>query len=454
MLTSTLREICAAVGGTLLQDCGEPLTAVTTDSRKACPGELFIPLVGERFDGHDYIDSALQGGAAACLTARRPEALLPGKGYVLVEDTQAALKTLATWHRERFHIPFVQITGSTGKTTTKEMVAAVLQRRFRTHKTHANLNNNIGTPLTLLALDADHRAAVIETGMDHFGEIRYTGQMVQPDFAVITNVGEVHMENLDNTRRGVLRAKCEIFENLKSDGVAVLNGDDDLLREITLDREIIFCGRGENCQVRVTDVEELGIEGVRFTVTTPRDVYRVHVTVPGTYMIYPVSMAIAIGERLGLTKEEILAGISDYRPVGSRMHLIRLPGDRLIIDDCYNANPQSMAAGLQILSGTPGRRVAVLGDMGELGAASRDAHVRMGELAEELGIDVLIAIGVKAKGMTEKRRGETYWFTSVEEAEETLLRQFTPGTAVLVKASHSMGFEKITALLEKQKEEA
>ncbi len=450
MLRCTLKEICAAVGGVMLQDTDAAMDAVTTDSRAVKAGELFIPLVGERFDGHDYIESALKGGAEACLTARRPAELLPDKGYVLVEDTQEALKALATWHRERFAIPFIQITGSTGKTTTKEMVTAVLSRRFATHKTHANLNNNIGTPLTLLALEAGHQAAVIETGMDHFGEIRYMGQMVQPDFAVITNVGEVHMENLDNTRRGVLRAKCEIFENLKPDGVAVLNGDDDLLREVKSDREILFCGRGENCRVRVTDVEELGIEGLRCTVTTPADVYHVRVTAPGAYMIYPVSMAIAIAERLGMTKEEILAGIADFRSVGSRMHLIHMPEDRLIIDDCYNANPQSMAAGLQILAKTPGRHVAVLGDMGELGAASRSAHARMGQLAEELGIDVLIAIGVKAKDMTENRTMETYWFATVEEAEETLRRQFTPGTAVLVKASHSMAFERITELLEKQ----
>jgi len=451
MLRCTLREICAAVGGVMLQDTEAVISSVSTDSRTAAAGQLFIPLVGERFDGHNYIASALEKGAEACLTARRPETMCPGKGYVLVEDTQAALKALATWHRERFCIPFVQITGSTGKTTTKEMVTAVLSRRFRTHKTQANLNNNIGTPLTLLALEEGHQAAVIETGMDHFGEIRYMGQMVQPDFAVITNVGEVHMENLDNTRRGVLRAKSEIFENLKPDGVAVLNGDDDLLRDITLQNEIIFCGRGENCQVRVTEVEDLGIEGLRCTVTTPRDVYRVRVTAPGAYMVYPTAMAIAIAERLGMTREEILAGIGDYRSVGSRMHLIHMPEDRLIIDDCYNANPQSMAEGLKLLARTPGRHVAVLGDMGELGAASRSAHVRMGELAEELGIDVLVAIGVKAKDMTEKRSGETYWFATVAEAEETLRRQFTAGTAVLVKASHSMAFEKITEFLENGK---
>ena len=263
MCSYTLQEICAAVKGTLLQPCGGPLTAVTTDSRKAAPGQLFIPLAGERFDGHDYLDSALNGGADACLTARQPETMLPGKGYVLVGDTMLALKDLAAWHREHFRIPVIQVTGSAGKTTTKEMIACVLGQRFRTHKTHANLNNQIGTPLTLLELSAEDRAAVIETGMDHFGEIRYMGQMVQPDVAVITNVGDAHVENLGNTRLGVLQAKCEIFENLRPGGVAVLNGDDELLRNITVqDNDIIFCGRGENCAVRVTEAEELGIDGL------------------------------------------------------------------------------------------------------------------------------------------------------------------------------------------------
>ena len=451
MLKSYIDEICAAVNGRLLQSCDTAITAVTTDSRKVGEGQLFIPLVGERFDGHNYIDSALESGAAACLTAHRPEKLLPGKGYILVEDTQAALKALATWHRERFAIPFVQVTGSVGKTTTKEMIASVLGQRFRTLRTHANLNNCIGTPLTLLSLEEEHQAAVIETGMDHFGEIRYMGQMVQPDFAVITNVGDAHIENLGNTRQGTLRAKSEIFENLNPDGIAVLNGDDELLSGITLQNEILFCGKGENCQVRVTDVEELGIEGIRCTVTTPREVYRVHVTTPGAYMIYPVSMAIAIGERLGLNKDEILTGIAAYRPVGSRMHLIHLPEDRLIIDDCYNANPQSMAEALNILSRTPCRhRLAVLGDMGELGELSPSAHLRVGELTQELAIDTVIAIGDKAKRMTEKRALETYWYPTSGAAQEMLHRQFTPGTTALVKASHAMEFEKVVAFLERQ----
>ncbi len=451
MFRYTLHEICDAVNGTVLQDCAGVLTSVTTDSRKVEPGQLFIPLVGERFDGHDYLDAALTAGAEGCLTARQPENLLPGKGYVLVEDTTAALKALATWHRERCEIPFVQVTGSVGKTTTKEMIAAVLSRRYRTHKTHANLNNQIGTPLTLLEISPSDQAAVIETGMDHFGEIRYMGEMVQPDIAVITNVGDAHVENLGNTRLGVLKAKCEIFENLRPGGVAVLNGDDELLRDITLqNNDIIFCGQGENCSVRVTDVEERGIEGLRCTITTPRHSYRVRVTKPGSYMIYTAAISVAIGERLGLTEEEIVEGIADFRPVGSRMNLIRLDDDRIIIDDCYNANPQSMAAALRLLAATPRRRMAVLGDMKELGDLSDDAHRRIGSLTAELGIDDVIAIGEKAKYLSETNP-KVQWFPTVAEAVDTLHRLFTPGTAALVKASHSMAFERITEELKNSK---
>ena len=344
----------------------------------------------------------------------------------------------------------MQVTGSAGKTTTKEMIAAVLSRRFRTHKTHANLNNQIGTPLTLLEISPTDEAAVIETGMDHFGEIRYMGEMVQPDFAVITNVGDAHVENLGNTRLGVLKAKSEIFENLRPGGVAVLNGDDELLRNITLPtNDIILCGRGENCAVRVTELEELGIEGLCCTVTTSRRSYRIRVTTPGGYMIYPAAMSVAIGEYLGLTEEEITAGIADYRPVGRRMHLIHMSDDRLIIDDCYNANPQSMSEALRLLAATPRRTLAILGDMKELGELSDEAHRQIGALTKELGIDAVIAIGEKAKYLTEKNPAAR-WFATVDEAMDAVRREFTADTAALVKASHSMAFERITEELEKQ----
>ena len=448
MTPCTAREICAAVGGTLLQDSGAPVTGVTTDSRAVQPGQLFIPLVGERFDGHAYIGKALEGGAAGCLTAREPETLLPGKLYIQVADTRLALKALASWYRNKFDLPVVQVTGSAGKTTTKEMIASVLSQRYNTLRTEGNFNNDIGAPLTLLRLMPEHQAAVIETGMNHFGEIRYLGEMVRPDIAVITNVGDAHIENLGNTRQGILRAKCEIFENLTPEGVAVLNGDDELLNTVTLPQTILRCGVGDGCGVRVTDIDDRGLEGVACTVTIEGEHYRLTTSALGRYMIYPMAMAAAIGRRLGLTGEEIAAGVAGYTTVGSRMHLIRLPGERLVIDDCYNANPQSMAEGLRMLAASPAQhRVAVLGDMGELGQLTAQAHRDMGALTRRLGLTA-VAVGEKMHALTETDP-QAQWFATVEEAMPAIRQLFTPGTAVLVKASHAMHFERIVKELEK-----
>ena len=448
MTPCTAREICAAVGGTLLQDSGAPVTGVTTDSRAVQPGQLFIPLVGERFDGHAYISKALEGGAAGCLTAREPETLLPGKLYIQVADTRLALKALASWYRNKFDLPVVQVTGSAGKTTTKEMIASVLSQRYNTLRTEGNFNNDIGAPLTLLRLMPEHQAAVIETGMNHFGEIRYLGEMVRPDIAVITNVGDAHIENLGNTRQGILRAKCEIFENLTPEGIAVLNGDDALLNTVTLPQTILRCGVGDGCGVRITDIDDRGLEGVACTVTIEGEHYRLTTSAPGRYMIYPMAMAAAIGRRLGLTGEEIAAGVAAYTTVGSRMHLIRLPGERLVIDDCYNANPQSMAEGLRMLAASPAQhRVAVLGDMGELGQLTAQAHRDMGALTRRLGLTA-VAVGEKMHALTETDP-QAQWFATVEEAMPAIRQLFTPGTAVLVKASHAMHFERIVKELEK-----
>lgn len=449
MSPCTVAALCAAVGGKLLSgDSAAVVTGVTTDSRAASDGQLFIPLTGERFDGHAYIDSALSAGAAGCLTARVPETMQPGKFYIQVADTRLALKALAAWYRSRFTLPVVQITGSAGKTTTKEMVAAVLSRRYDTLKTQANFNNDIGTPLTLLGLAPQHQAAVIETGMNHFGEIRYLGEMVRPDIAVITNVGDAHIENLGNTRQGILQAKCEIFENLAPDGIAVLNGDDPLLDTVTLPQTILRCGRGEGCDVRVTDVDDRGIEGIACTVTTARASYRLATASPGGFMIYPMAMAAAIGEALGLTGEEITAGVAAYVPTGSRMHIIHLPEERLLIDDCYNANPQAMTEALRLLAVTQTRRrAAVLGDMGELGELTVSAHRTIGALTGELQLDSVIAIGEKARDIA-SAAPNAQWFPSVEDALPAVRAAFTGGTAMLVKASHAMHFENIVKELE------
>ena len=371
----TVKELLAAVHGELLQgDETAQILGVNTDSRTVKSGEVFVPLVGERFDGHDYIEKAISAGAEGCLCARVPETLLPGKFYIKVPDTLLPLKDLAAWYRAQFSIPFVQVTGSVGKTTTKEMIASVLGVKFHTLKTAANYNNEIGTPQTLLGLSRAHQAAVIETGMDRAGQIRYLGEMVKPDIAVITNVGDMHIEYL-GSRENILKAKCEIFENL-------------------------------------------------------------------------AAMAAAIGEYLGETKEEIERGAAAYEPAGSRMHVITFSENRRLLDDCYNAGPQSMAASLRVLGASGGKKAAVIGDMAELGELTERAHKEIGELTKELGIGTVIAIGARAKYFTEGNPS-AQWFGSVDEAMGAVKAAFTAETAMLVKASHSMHFEKIVEELTK-----
>ena len=321
-----------------------------------------------------------------------PETLLPGKFYIKVPDTLLALKDLAAWYRAQFSIPFVQVTGSVGKTTTKEMIASVLDVKFNKLKTAANYNNEIGTPQTLLGLSHAHQAAVIETGMDRAGQIRYLGEMVKPDIAVITNVGDMHIEYL-GSRENILKAKCEIFENLKKDGLAVLNGDDELLNTVSLPQKTLRCGLSEHCDVRVSEVEDLGIDGIRCVVTTAKERYALSIPVPGKHMVYSAAMAAAIGEYLGETKEEIERGAAAYEPAGSRMHVITFSENRRLLDDCYNAGPQSMAASLRVLGASGGKKAAVIGDMAELGELTERAHKEIGELTKELGIDTVMRSG-------------------------------------------------------------
>ena len=454
MLPMTVREIASAVNGVWWnpREGTEPVTAVSTDSRRLAPGCLFVPWVGERFDGHDFIGAALDAGAAGCLCARLPQDIRSDKLYIKVNDTRLALRALATAYRDKFAIPFVQITGSVGKTTTKEMIAAVLGARYRVLKTPENFNNDIGTPLTLLGLKPEHQAAVIETGMNHFGEIRYLGEMVKPDIAVVSNIGDAHIEYL-GSRQGILQAKSEIFENLKPDGIAVLNGDDPLLAGLDLPFTTVRCGQSERCDVRVLDMADHGVEGITCTVKTAKDTYELTIPAPGAHMVYSASMAVAIGETLGLSHEEIVRGVASYEPAGSRMRVIHLPEDRVILDDCYNANPQSVTAALEILAKTEcQRKVAVLGDMGELGTLTDQAHYNMGALAAMLGIDFVVAIGEKAAKIadgTAQSGGSVLHFATKEEALRELRAQFGPGTAMLVKASHSMHFGAIVEELQK-----
>ena len=454
MQPMTVKEIASAVHGVWWnpREDAPDVTEVCTDSRKLTPGCLFLPWVGEKFDGHNFIDAALDAGAAGCLCARLPQDIRPDKFYIKVDDTRLALRDLASAYRDKFQIPYVQVTGSVGKTTTKEMIAAVLGAKLNVLKTPENFNNDIGTPLTLFGLKEDHEAAVIETGMNHFGEIEYLGALVRPDIAVISNVGDAHIEYL-GSRQGILQAKCEIFTHLKETGLAILNGDDPLLNTVELPFRTVRCGQSEHCQARITEIADHGVEGITCTVVTEKDTYELSVNSPGEHMAYSASIAVAVGEELGLSREEIIRGVAAYAPAGSRMRVLRFAENRVVLDDCYNANPQSVTAALEILAKTNCERtVAVLGDMGELGEMSNQAHYNIGALAAMLGIDQVIAIGHLAGKIadgTEFGGGEVYHFMTREEALQEVKQQLTPGTAMLVKASHSMHFEKLVEELRK-----
>lgn len=453
MQPMTVTEIAAVVSGVWWNPCEQvpAISAVSTDSRNITPGCLFLPWVGEQFDGHNFIDAALDAGAAGCLCAKLPQDIRPDKFYIKVADTRLALRDMASAYRDKFDIPFVQITGSVGKTTTKEMIAAVLGAKLNVLKTPENFNNDIGTPLTLFGLSPEHQAAVIETGMNHFGEIEYLGAMVRPDIAVISNIGDAHIEYL-GSRGGILKAKCEIFEHLKDDGIAILNGDDALLDTVTLPQRIIRCGQSEHCQVRISDILDHGVNGITCTVTSEKDVYHLNIPAPGEHMAYAASIAVAVGEALGLSKEEIIRGVAAYAPIGSRMHILRLSDGRVLLDDCYNANPQSVSAALEVLARTEcERRVAVLGDMGELGDLTEQAHFNAGALAAMLGIDFVVAIGSKAVKIADGAAmggAEVLHFATREEAMLTLREQLQPHTTMLIKASHAMHFEEIVKELQ------
>ena len=388
----TVREIAEAVGGKLLgafDDLDRTVTHVFTDSREPDPGALFIPLVGERFDGHAFIHDALTGGAAGCFTQRERETYLPGKFYIKVSSTQKALRDLARHYKQKFKIPFVGVTGSVGKTTTKDMVAAVLGEKFKVLKTEGNFNNEVGLPLTLLRLNRQHELCVLEMGMNHFGEIEYLSGIVEPDVALITNIGDAHIENL-GSRENILKAKCEIFSHMKPGGLAVLNGDDALLTTLRggLPFQTVFCGTAEGLEYRASQVWSDGEHKVDCRVDTPEGGFPVEIPALGNHMLYPTLMAAAVGQHFGMTGEEIARGVLRFAPTKMRMNILRRGDGITILDDAYNANPQSMRAAVEVLSKTGGTyKIAVLGDMFELGPLAPTLHAGVGAYLGRAGID-------------------------------------------------------------------
>ena len=451
----TIQELLEAVGGTLLgqADLSRTVSQVDTDSRDIHPGSLFIPLVGERFDGHAYVDAALEAGAAGCLTARPWPERREDRFYIQVADTEKALGDLARWYKDRFPIPFVGVTGSVGKTTAKDMIAAVLGVKYKVLKTEGNFNNNIGLPLTLLRLDASYQAAVLEMGMDKFGEIDYLSGIVQPDIGVITNIGDAHIEKL-GSRENIFRAKCELIPHIRAGGLLILNADDALLATLRgrTPVDTVFCGKAEGAEYRSQVTGGDGVSHIHCHLTTPRMDREVKIPALGEHMIYPTLIAAAAGERLGLTPDEIQRGLARFVPTRMRMNLVQRGENITILDDTYNANPQSMRAAIQVLSDSHSAwKAAVLGDMFELGPYSPVLHTEVGEYLGKQGIHCLVAVGDEAKHIAQgaEKSGveRVFYCRTKDEAEKILPEIVKPDSTILVKASRGMKLEDLTAKL-------
>lgn len=460
----TVKEIAQAVNGKLLGDFRDEeltVTHVFTDSRKPDPGALFIPLVGERFDGHAFIGAALEGGAAGCFTQRERESYLPGKFYIKVGNTQKALRDLARYYKQKFQIPFVAITGSVGKTTTKDMVAAVLGEKFKVLKTEGNFNNEVGLPLTLLRLNSSHQICVVEMGMNHFGEIEYLSGIVEPDVAVITNIGDSHIENL-GSRANILKAKCEIFLHMDPEtGYVILNGDDPMLSELRrgLPFQTVCVGTAEGLEYRATEVVTDGEKSVCCRIATPSETFSVEIPALGNHMLYPALTAAAVAERFGMTGEQIARGVLRFAPTKMRMNILKRGDGITILNDTYNANPQSMRAAVEVLAKSGGSyKIAVLGDMFELGPFAPALHAGVGAYLGKAGIDCLLAVGELSRHIYEAAKEskvpDVFWCRTKEEAAPILKELVRPGSTILVKASRGMAFEELVDDLLKATPEA
>ncbi|HHV13524.1 MAG TPA: UDP-N-acetylmuramoyl-tripeptide--D-alanyl-D-alanine ligase [Clostridiales bacterium] len=457
MKNMTLSQIAGACGGILyLGDhlLEKEVAGVVVDSRLVQEDYLFIAAAGERVDGHDYIPSAFGKGALAVVCEKAPSS--PLGPYILVDNSFAALKEIAKWYRMQLDIKVVGITGSVGKTSTKEFISSVLEQKYQVLKTIGNFNNEIGLPLTILGIRDWHQLAVLEMGISDFGEMHRLSEIAKPDICVITNIGQCHLENL-GSRDGILKAKTEIFDFMKEDGSVCVNGDDDKLitiKEVKGRRPLRF-GLGLENDIFATDIVTHGLLGSTCKIHVGCDEFEARVPQPGGHMVLNALAATAVGTLFGLSFTEIAAGISSVKALGGRSNVLQNE-KYTIIDDCYNANPVSMKAAIDLLHMADTRKVAILGDMFELGNTEKELHKGVGSYAASGRVDVLLCVGALSLDMYEgassvKQDNQTALEVRHFETREALIEALPDilrqDDTILVKASHGMGFEKVVQAL-------
>lgn len=451
----TLKNIALACHGIYrgAEDKAEcEVDSITTDSRQVMAGCLFVPIKGEWADGHSFIREVMEKGALCTLSEKElPEADFP---YIQVESSLKAVKDIAEFYLQRLRLPVVGITGSVGKTSTKEMIAAVLGQRFDVLKTLGNFNNELGLPLTVFRIRENHEIAVLEMGISDSGEMSRLAKVARPDTCVITNIGCCHLENLID-RDGVFRAKTEMFEYVQKNGHVVLNGDDDKLIQVKETGGIrpVFFGLHQGNEIYADCIKSRGLKGISCRIHVGKEYFDTLIPIPGEHMVYNALAGTAVGRIYGLSLDEIRAGIESLQSLSGRLHIIEA-NQMTVIDDCYNANPMSMKASLEILKDALGRSVAILGDMGELGENENRLHAEIGTAAAELGIDILVCVGRLSRHMAEAARekaGKTHviYFEKREELLDNLGKIVQEGDTVLVKASRFMQFETVVEALKK-----
>jgi UDP-N-acetylmuramoyl-tripeptide--D-alanyl-D-alanine ligase len=454
----TLSDILKATGGHLAygnESCR--FSAVAIDSRTIGADDLFVAIRGTVHDGHRFAAEVIQKGVRGLLIQRETAFNLPhatwrdqGITCVRVTDTTHALGDLAAYNRQRAGIPVVAITGSNGKTSTRKMTTAVMQRKFRVLAPQGNFNNDIGLPLTLLACEDDHGLAVLELGMNHFGEIRRLGEICRPNIGLITNIGPAHLEGVGSIE-GVAQAKGELLEEVAADGTLVLNAEDEHLRRLATqtDRRVVYFGFSEKAEVRAESLrDEAG--GTRFRLILPTGNISVRLALPGRFMILNALAAAAAGHLMGLSPDQIKDGLEHFEPARGRINILKSAGGIQVIDDTYNANLASMQAALDLLAHLKGKRrgIFVAGDMLELGDQSERLHRELGRLAAAKGVARLYVTGrfapaVAAAAQENGLPAEQVQVGSKEQLIEALKEELAPGDWVLVKGSRAMAMETV-----------